>query len=75
MMLKNKSSKGRRTLALALVPAALAAVAVFNIPAVASVANELSNASWPQQESTPKVTKNLWKRRIKRDKCLRNACQ
>lgn len=59
MMLKNKSSKGRRTLALALVPAALAAVAVFNIPAVASVVNELSNASWPQQESTPKVTKKL----------------
>ena len=22
-----------------------------------------------------KYTKNLWKRRIKRDKCLRNACQ
>ena len=22
-----------------------------------------------------KLTKNLWKRRIKRDKCLRNACQ
>lgn len=22
-----------------------------------------------------KVTNNLWKRRIKRDKCLRNACQ
>ena len=22
-----------------------------------------------------KVTINLWKRRIKRDKCLRNACQ
>lgn len=22
-----------------------------------------------------KVTTNLWKRRIKRDKCLRNACQ
>ena len=22
-----------------------------------------------------KITKNLWKRRIKRDKCLRNACQ
>ena len=21
------------------------------------------------------VTENLWKRRIKRDKCLRNACQ
>ena len=22
-----------------------------------------------------RYTKNLWKRRIKRDKCLRNACQ
>ena len=22
-----------------------------------------------------KYTENLWKRRIKRDKCLRNACQ
>ncbi len=22
-----------------------------------------------------KITENLWKRRIKRDKCLRNACQ
>ena len=24
---------------------------------------------------TAENTKNLWKRRIKRDKCLRNACQ
>ena len=27
------------------------------------------------ESETEKVTLNLWKRRIKRDKCLRNACQ
>lgn len=28
-----------------------------------------------QQDENGNYTKNLWKRRIKRDKCLRNACQ
>lgn len=27
------------------------------------------------EAETDKLNKNLWKRRIKRDKCLRNACQ
>lgn len=45
MMLKSSSSKSRRVLALALVPAAVAAVAVFNIPAVASALSTVSNAS------------------------------
>ena len=29
----------------------------------------------PMYTVLDKDTKNLWKRRIKRDKCLRNACQ
>lgn len=46
MMLKSNSGKSRRGLALALAPAALAAVAVFNIPAVASVLSAVSGASF-----------------------------
>lgn len=46
MMLKSNSGKSRRGLALALAPAALAAVAVFNIPAVASALSAVSDANF-----------------------------
>ena len=39
---------------------------------------ERINREIRQQEKKTRVreyTQNLWKRRIKRDKCLRNACQ
>lgn len=58
MMLKSKPRKSRRMLALALAPAAIAAVAVFNIPAVASAISTVANAKMPENVSGHKVTKS-----------------
>lgn len=58
MMLKSKPRKSRRMLALALAPAALAAVAVINIPAVASAFSSVANAKMPEKVSEHKVTKS-----------------
>lgn len=58
MMLKSKSRKSSRWLALALMPAAVAAVAVFNIPAVANALSSVSNAKIPVTVSDDKVTKS-----------------
>lgn len=58
MMLKSKPRKSRRMLALALAPAAIAAVAVFNIPAVASAISTVANTKMPENVSGHKVTKS-----------------
>ena len=36
---------------------------------------QYANGIKQRTQAVNKYTKNLWKRRIKRDKCLRNACQ
>lgn len=59
MMLKSKPRKSRRMLALALAPAAVAAVAVFNIPAVAAAFSTVANAKIPENYSEHKVTKSV----------------
>jgi len=57
MMLKSKSSKKRRLLAIAFVPAA-AALAVFNIPAIATATTVLSQAELTESVISRKDSKN-----------------
>lgn len=59
MMQKSKSRKSRRMLALALVPAAIAAVAVLNLPMVANALNAVANTKMPFAESDGKVTNSM----------------
>lgn len=59
MMLKSKSSKGRKALVLALVPAAVLALSVTNLPAVAGAISSVQSVDWTHAAADGKVTKNI----------------